>query len=452
MGKVLRVSRAARRAGMVLVVGTALASGPAAAGLAAAAPPARAVAAAIPVAGPAGGETVPAARSFQVSVPTRGLPAAAAGPAIVSVATDVGAVPVHATFSLARLPAAVTMDFDLPDGVIRAGGRQIGSFPPVAPLTDNLRFPVDVAIRRGGTVVTERREVTLLLPTVIIPGYSNERRSPDRLVLSRLARYGYTGTGALPTLFWFSYKSHTIGLEEGGQALAAYVRRVVLPATYAAKINVVGYSVGGLFARWNLAYDVDGWGGLVNRLILLAVPNEGAVLPYLGEHAPSFLPFVGSSKTPLARAITPVFPFWRPATAAPWSLPPDAGNTLLADLNERPIPPGVRVYLVYGDNDPSHPGGPETAAGLTGALPGAVVSYGPGDGIVLAASALGYPINGSAGVPALAGRAATRIDLGPVYHTHVLEAGAVRTAAALQDRFETAAQAAGAAPRAPLGR
>ncbi|HEV2357504.1 MAG TPA: hypothetical protein VGZ23_07840 [bacterium] len=438
---------------MVLVVGAAFASGPAAAaGFAAAAPPARAVVAAVSSTGPAGGETIPAARSFQVSVPTQGLSTEAAGPATVSVATDVGAVPAHATFSVAQLPAAVTMDFDLPHGVIRTGGRQIGSFPPVAPLTDNLKFPIDVAIRRGGTVVTERREVTLLLPTVIIPGYSDERRPPDRVVLSRLAQYGYTEAGGLPTLFWFSYQSHTMGLEEGAQALAAYARRVVLPTTYAAKINVVGYSVGGLFARWNIAYDVDGWSSLVNRLILVAVPNEGAVLPYLGEHAPSFFPFAGLSKTRLARVMMPVFPFWRPTAAAPWSLPPDAGNSLLAGLNERPIPPEVRVYLLYGNNDPSHPGGPQTAAGLTGALPGATVSFGPGDGIVLTASALGFPINGSPAVPALAGRGVMRVDLGRVYHTHVLQAAAVRAAAALQDRFESAAEVAGTAPRAPLGR
>ena len=393
--------------------------------------------------------TLPAARALRVTVPTQGLPAQGAGPAAVSVATDVGDIPRRATFSLRQVPADVVMDFDLPHGMISVGGTRVGSFTPVAPLTDNLRFPVDVTIRRGASTVAVHRDITLLLPTVIIPGFSNEREiRPDPLVMKRFAQYGYTAAGPQPTLFWYPYQSHTIGLEEGAQALAAHVRRAVLTAAYAAKINVVGYSVGGLFARWNIAYDVDGWDTLVNRLVMVAVPNEGAVMPYLGEHAPSFLPFVGSAKTPLARAMDPVFPFWRATASDPWSVPADDGNPTLRALNARPFPAGIRVFILYGNNDPSRTGGPQTAAGVTGQLPGATLSYGPGDGIVLTASALGLPINGSPGVPGLAERA-VRVDVGRVYHIHVLQVGATKAAAALQDRVETAAEAAGTPRTAP---
>lgn len=97
-------------------------------------------------------------------------------------------------------------------------------------------------------------------------------------------------------------------MEQGAQALAAYVRRVVLPVTYAARINVVGYSVGGLMARWNVAYDVDGWGMLVNRLILVGVPNEGTVMAYVASHAPSFVPFSGLGRSPVVPSLTPTFP------------------------------------------------------------------------------------------------------------------------------------------------
>ena len=38
---------------------------------------------------------------------------------------------------------------------------------------------------------------------------------------------------------------------------------------------------------------------------------------------------------------------------------------------------------------------------------------------------------------------AERADVGRVYHIHVLQAGAAKVAAVLQDRFETAAEAAG---------
>jgi len=383
---------------------------------------------------------LPAAQFLRLNVATGGLPASSTGPATVSVVTGVGAVPGRATFSLRDVPADVTMDFDLPDGAISVDGRRVGSFTPVVPLTDNLRFPIDVAIRRGATIVRAHRDITLLLPSVIIPGYSNERRTTrDEVVVKRLAGYGYTES-APRTLFWWDYASHTIGLEEGAKALADYVRRTVLPATYAAKINVVGYSTGGLFARWNVAYDVDGWSRLVNRLVLVAVPNEGAVMPYIGEHAPSWFPFVKSSKSPLARAMDPVFPFWRPSADAPWSIPLDARNDVLAGLNAQSVPPGVRVYCLYGNNDPARSGGPQTAAGLTGRVPGATVSYGPGDGIVLTASALGLPIDGSAGVPGLCDE---RVDVGRVYHTFVLRQAAAQTAAALQDRYESPAEVAG---------
>ena len=393
--------------------------------------------------------TLPAVRALRITVPLRGLPAQPGAPATVSVATDVGAVPRRATFSLQAAPADVTMDFDLPQGVVSVGGARVGSFNPVAPLTDNLKFPVDVTVREGANTVTVHRDITLLLPTVIIPGFSNEKRtSPDKLVTKDFARYGYTAGASLPTLFWYPYQSHTVGLEDGARALAAYVRRTVLPAAYAAKINVIGYSVGGLFARWLIAYDYDGWAALVNRAVLVAVPNEGAIMPYLGAHAPSFLPFVASAKTPLGRSMDPIFPFWRAGESDPWSIPPDDGNPALSALNARPLPAGVRFYSLYGNNDPERTGGPETAMGVTGELPGAAITYGPGDGIVLTASALGLPINGSPGVPDLAARA-VRVDVGRIYHIHVLEAGAVRVAAALQDHFETAAEVAGTPANSP---
>jgi hypothetical protein len=436
----------AQRAAGLFLIGALLVPAAAVAQIAAPAPyiPAAAEpAASTPAASGASTITLPAVRALRVTVPVQTPSAGGAGPATVSVVTDVGSVPRRATFSLQKAPPDLVMDFDLPHGVISVAGRRVGSFGPIAPLTDNLKFPVDVVIRRGTGTVTVHRDIMLLLPTVIIPGFSNERETrPDPLVVKGFAANGYTGSGRQPTLFWYPYQSHTIGLEEGARALAAFVRRAVLSSAYAAKINVVGYSVGGLFARWNIAYDVDDWAHLVNRLVLVAVPNEGAIMAYLGLHAPSFLPFVGSAKTPLARAMDPVFPFWRAGASDPWSVPPDDGNPVLTALNGRPLPAGIRIFCFYGNNDPDRTGGPQTAAGVTGQLPGATLSYGPGDGIVLTASALGLPINGSPGVPGLAERA-VRVDVGRVYHIHVLQAGAAKVAAVLQDRVETAAEAAG---------
>jgi len=375
------------------------------------------------------------AHTLRIEVATTGLETEGAAPPTVDLAVWLDGVPARATLPLIHMPSRFGMDFDLPAGIVRVGGVTVGTFQPVPPFTDNLRFPVEVTVRRGPLVATARREATILLPTVIVPGYLNEMGGPDREVLDTLGRHGYVPDGPAPTLFWWSYSSRQLSLDGGAQALAAYVRRAVLPATYAAKINVIGYSVGGLMARWNVGYDVDGWGTLVNRLVLVGVPNEGAVMAYVGEHAPAFLPFSAFGKTPLARALTPTFPFWRPAPGQPWSMPPDGANTLLAGLNARALPRGMRVYIFYGSHDPRDSAGPQTEATITGLLPGGELTYEAGDGIVLAASAEGLPIHGGDGVAALADRVVLRVDLGAVYHLRLLDAGADRIAGALLDRF-----------------
>ena len=187
----------------------------------------------------------------------------------------------------------------------------------------------------------------------------------------------------------------------------------------------------------------------MDRLVLVGVPNEGSVMAYLGEHAPFFVPFSGFGRTRTARMLTPTFPFWRTSPGETWRTPPDAENGLLAGLNTLPLPDGIRVYIFYGNYDPRGSAGPETTAGITGALPGGSLSFAEGDGVVLAASALGLPIHGGDGVPALSERTVLRVDLGAVYHTHLLDAGADRIAGALLDRFLSTVDEPGPAPSVP---
>ena len=80
-------------------------------------------------------------------------------------------------------------------------------------------------------------------------------------------------------------------------------------------------------------------------------------------------------------------------------------------------------------------GGTLTLLGVTGESGGAVFTYGPGDGVVLVASALGLPIQGGDGVAAFAGHESQRVDLGPVAHVSVLAAGAEKILAVLLDRI-----------------
>lgn len=375
--------------------------------------------------------------TLRVEVSASGLGAADADPSTVDLSVWLDGVPARAQMPLIHMPPQFAMDFDLPAGVIRVAGVRVGTFQPVPRFSENMRFPVEVTVRRGPLAAVAHRDATLLLPTIIVPGYSNERSGPDQDVLAAFARRGYASRGPAPTVFWWTYASHQVTVEEGGRDLAAFVRRTVLPKTYAARINVVGYSVGGLLARWNVEYDVDGWGTLVDRLVFVGVPNEGVMMPYIGAHAPTFLPFVDLAKTPLAQSVIPTFPFWRARPADPWTVPPDGNNSVLARLNERRIPDAIRLYIFYASHDPHDPAGPQTEGGITGQLPGSRVSFGAGDGIVLAASALGLPINGGSGVPGLADRAVLRTNLGSVYHLALLEAGADKIAAATVDRFYT---------------
>ena len=314
----------------------------------------------------------------------------------------------------ARFPAA----FDLPAGRVRVGGNaSVAEFTPVPPLEENTPVAVEITVRQGNAVATARRTGMLLLPTIIVPGYlSDMAGKPDTGILSAFEQRGYRSQGPSPDLFWFTYPSRSLGLREASQALSNYVREVVLPTTYAARVNVIGYSLGGLLVRWNLAFD-DGWDHLVNRFVMVGVPNEGTVLSYVGTWYPIAAPW---ARTSAARNMLPTFPFWRPAPGAPWTFPPDAQNTALIELNTHPLPEGIRAYAFYGNQQPDAEGR-GTWAGVTGRLPRPGFASGAGDGVVLVASALGLPINGGAGVPGLAERLVMQRDLGPVGHLWLLE-------------------------------
>ncbi|HEV2357330.1 MAG TPA: hypothetical protein VGZ23_06930 [bacterium] len=319
-----------------------------------------------------------------------------------------------------RIPASI----DLPAGRVRVGGDvSVAEFTPVPPIDENLQIAVEVTARQGPAAATAKQIALVRLPTVIVPGYLNDLEgSADPAVISGLEQRGFSATGPAPDLFWFSYRSRALSLRTAAAALAAYVRDVVLRESYAARINIVAYSLGGLMARWNIAFE-SGWDHLVDRLILTGTPNEGSVTSYLY----AWYPAATVARTPAARELLPTFPFWRPDDRTPWSVPPDGQNPTLAALNTHPLPEAIRVYALYGSRE-------RTLSGIAGRLPHAVLSYGPGDGVVLQASALGLPVNGGAGVPGLAGHFVATIDLGPQRHLRLLGAAIPKIADLLLDR------------------
>src|ERR1700730_15667477 len=215
-------------------------------------------------------------QSLRITMATTGLDDGDNLPSTVGLSAWFDGVPFLATVPLIHMPFRFAMELALADGVVRVGGISVGEFAPVRPFDENMHSPIEVTLRRGSRAATAREMVTIPLPTVIVPGYLNELGAPDEEVLDAFRRHGYRDKGLAPPPFWFPYTSLRMTLEEGARDLGAYVRQVVLPATFARKINVVGYSLGGLLARWNIAYDLDGWGALVNRLVLVGGPNEGA--------------------------------------------------------------------------------------------------------------------------------------------------------------------------------
>jgi hypothetical protein len=322
------------------------------------------------------------------------------------------------TVVAARLPGEI----DLASGVFRLGGVTIFHFPPVPPPDRNTPIAVEITVHQGAATVSARRTGMLLLPTLVVPGYLGDlATAPDPVVLSALARRGYRSSVAAPTLFWFTYPSRRLTLEQGAEALAAYVRQTVLPSVYAARINVIGYSEGGLLARWNLAFDPD-WARLVHRFVMVGVPNEGTVAPLLSRWYPVLSAI---ATTPGARGMLPTYPFWRPTPRAGWSVPAGAYNASLTRLNTHALPGGVRAYAFYGTSPRAG-----TWEGFTGTPPDAEFTYGDGDGIVLTASVLGLPINGGPGLPWLADRL-TAYPLPGVRHTALLGAAIPSIAAIL---------------------
>lgn len=354
---------------------------------------------------------------------------------------EIGAQTVHQAPSpliAHRVPATI----DLPAGRVRAAEIAVAEFTPVPRLDDDLPVSVEITVRQGNASAAARTAAVVRLPTVIVPGYLNEiAEAADPQVISALERRGYSAQGASPDVFWFPYRSRKLSLREAAAELAAFVRNVVTPATYAARINVVGYSLGGLMARWNIAFE-PGWEDLVDRLFLVGTPNEGAVASYVY----AWYPVGGLARTPAARVFLPTFPFWRADEGTRWSIPADAQNTALAELNRHPLSPSVRAYAFYG----RHEG--RTLSGVTGQFPNPRFSWGPGDGIVLTASALGLAVNGGGGVPGLADRFVATVDLGPQRHLNLLAAAIPKITDILTNRTAARTAPRGLHPVAPACR
>ncbi len=82
-------------------------------------------------------------------ITTAGLGDSQAEPPTVAVSAWLDSVPIRAALPLIHMPPRFAMDLDLPAGVVRVGGVAVGTFHPVLPFTENMRFPIEVTVRHG---------------------------------------------------------------------------------------------------------------------------------------------------------------------------------------------------------------------------------------------------------------------------------------------------------------
>jgi pimeloyl-ACP methyl ester carboxylesterase len=241
------------------------------------------------------------------------------------------------------------------------------------------------------------REGTILLPLAVIHGVLGDlsglmgARDPYPPLLAALRREGYSDTKPYPTLAYISYPSAAalLSLLLPGTSLvpgpardgvAAYAARYLAPGvrsllagSYAARVDLVGHSMGGLIARAYLASPSQA--RLVHTAILLGTPNQGSAATFETVGARLLLPET-------ARDLLPTYPYLRDsASGHPVTAP--LSNTYLAGLNRLRPPAGVRIICLYGRALPTDSVLLVRGTNLT--VTGSLTA--PGDGTVTAASA-----------------------------------------------------------------
>jgi pimeloyl-ACP methyl ester carboxylesterase len=129
-----------------------------------------------------------------------------------------------------------------------------------------------------------RRDVRVVspVPLVLLPGLGNEQ-SPSSMEAFvpalQLEAAGYDGEGKRPNLIVHGYDSLTTSLPALGKTLNRPVRRLLRKTPFT-RVDIVGFSMGGLVARSYMAGRRGA--GKVRKCLFLATPNEGTPLAYLG--------------------------------------------------------------------------------------------------------------------------------------------------------------------------
>ncbi len=119
---------------------------------------------------------------------------------------------------------------------------------------------------------------TIPVPVILLGGLGNELGGNGvgafGLAVDLVGGGAYDQGGKRPTMIVHEYASLDTSLGKLAKGLQKTVRRA-LRGTSFGKVDVIGYSMGGLVARRWLAAEGE---GKVRRMVFLATPNEGAPL------------------------------------------------------------------------------------------------------------------------------------------------------------------------------
>ena len=267
--------------------------------------------------------------------------------------------------------------------------------------TSNQRFTITAHLDTGGgKTLDATHDVIVLLPVVIVPGinplafydgniYGGDGTFPQLETFLRQESQNYIasknafGDGYslikdapnYPTLNTLEYDRNNATLSEGASALATLIANIK-SATYAAVVNIVTHSKGGLVAR---RYVVDDQQLTVRHLIMTAPPNAGAVL------AETY-----GAKIEGYMNLRPVWKWFRSTAKLNRKFADVSFNPELRLLNNIPVPQNVLYTILYSNSL-------NTDAALTNDSH-EIVSL-PGDSIVTALSALGRIQDMNPGAP-----------------------------------------------------
>lgn len=153
-------------------------------------------------------------------------------------------------------------------------------------VTGPVVFDLTASVQEKGSPRAERPlQARIGVPLIVLPGLGNEQ-SPGGFDLFGTAldnasggAYGFGGTSSL--LVVHEYESLTKPLPGLAKDLDRAAKKLLKGSVFS-KVDVVGYSMGGLVARKWMA----GAGkGRVRKLVFLGTPNEGAPIAFLAGFA-----------------------------------------------------------------------------------------------------------------------------------------------------------------------